>query len=88
MGAHLTEGCLMKIAVSGWDIYFSHPEEGNGYRVFVPPMSDTIQDLRHRIVEAVNSITRDHVIRVWQEMCHRFDICRVTNGVHIECIKS
>lgn len=55
-------------------------------RVFIPPMPDTLEDLRHRIIDAVNSITRDQLIRVWQELGYRFDICRVTHGAHIECI--
>ncbi|KAK5639519.1 hypothetical protein RI129_012011 [Pyrocoelia pectoralis] len=40
--------------------------EGCELRKRKPP--DTLEDLRHRIVEAVNSITRDQLIRVWQEM--------------------
>ncbi|KAJ9579357.1 hypothetical protein L9F63_024535, partial [Diploptera punctata] len=32
-------------------------------RVFIPPMSDTLENMRHRIVEAVNSITSDQLIR-------------------------
>lgn len=52
--------------------------------VFVPPMPATLQEVRHRIVAAVNSVTTDQLRRVWQEMTYRFDICRVTNGAHIE----
>jgi len=56
-------------------------------RVFVPPMPANLQNLRHRIEEAVNSITRDQLTRVWQEMVYRFDVCRATYGAHVECMQ-
>ncbi|KAJ4449708.1 hypothetical protein ANN_01112 [Periplaneta americana] len=46
--------------------------------VFVPHLPATLQDLRHRIVGTVNSIIRDQLILVWQEMDYRFDVCRAT----------
>jgi hypothetical protein len=45
------------------------------------------QNLRLRIEEAVNSITRDQLTRVWQEMAYHFDVCRATNGAHVECMQ-
>ncbi|KAJ9580248.1 hypothetical protein L9F63_004061, partial [Diploptera punctata] len=35
-------------------------------------MPDTLENLRHRIVVAVNLITRNQLVCVWQEMSHRF----------------
>jgi hypothetical protein len=35
-------------------------------------------------VEAVAAIDRQMLQRVWQELDHSIDICRVTNGGHIE----
>ncbi|KAJ4443843.1 hypothetical protein ANN_05630 [Periplaneta americana] len=64
------------------------PEIGKFWnRLFVPHLPATLQDLRHRIVEAVNSITRDQLILVWQEMDHRFDVCRATHDAHVECLQ-
>jgi len=33
---------------------------------------------------AVDTITPDLLIRVWQELDYRLDVCRVTKGAHIE----
>jgi hypothetical protein len=40
--------------------------------------------LRQRIVEAVATIDRQMLQRVWQELDYTIDICRVTKGGHIE----
>jgi hypothetical protein len=42
-----------------------------------------IQHLKERIMEAAATVTPDVHGRVWQEMEHRFDICRAVNGAHI-----
>jgi hypothetical protein len=34
----------------------------------------------------VATINRDMLERVWTEMDHRIDVCRVTRGSHIECL--
>jgi len=52
--------------------------------VFVPPLSANLQDLRNRITAAVALVDRDMLTRVWNEMDYRIDICRITEGVHIE----
>jgi hypothetical protein len=39
---------------------------------------------RRRIVESVAAIDRQILQSVWQEFDYRIDICRVTNGGHIE----
>ena len=51
--------------------------------VFVPPMPLDLVELRQRIEHAVAGI--DHqmlLVRVWQELDYRIDVCRVTNGGH------
>jgi len=51
--------------------------------VFVPPQPMSISDL-NRITAAVETITPDLLIRVWQELDYRLDVCYVTKGAHIE----
>jgi hypothetical protein len=41
-------------------------------------------DLKNRITVAMETITLDMLIRVWQELDYRLDVCRVTKGAHIE----
>lgn len=53
-------------------------------KVFTPPMPNDIAELKDRIIIAVNSIERDMLGRVWQELDFRVDVCRVTKGAHIE----
>lgn len=52
--------------------------------VYVPPLPADMNDLRRRITAAVDSINRNMLARVWTELEYRLDICRVTNGAHIE----
>jgi hypothetical protein len=47
-------------------------------------MPRDLPQLRQRIVEAVADIDRQMLQRVWQELDYRIEICRVTNGGHIE----
>ncbi|KAG8308320.1 hypothetical protein J6590_002408 [Homalodisca vitripennis] len=46
-----------------------------------------IRDLDHlleRISSAILTVTPDMIGRTWQEVDYRLDICRATNGAHIE----
>jgi hypothetical protein len=43
-----------------------------------------IQQLKHRIREAAESVTPDVRGRVWQEMGYSLNVRRATNGAHIE----
>ena len=46
-----------------------------------------INDLAHlktRITQAINSVPPDMLGRVWEELEYRLDVCRATNGPHIE----
>jgi hypothetical protein len=51
-------------------------------RVYVLPMS--LNELRDRITYALQTITADMLHRVWDEFDYRVDLCRVTQGAHIE----
>ena len=53
-------------------------------KVFVPPQPVSIPDLKNRITAAVETITRDLLSRVWQELDYRLDVYRVTKGAYIE----
>ena len=43
-----------------------------------------IDHLKERIRDAIHSVTPDVLLRVWNELEYRLDVCRVTNGSHIE----
>jgi hypothetical protein len=48
---------------------------------------DIIRDLNRlkaRTREAAQQVTRDVLQRVWQDIGYRLNICRVTNGTHME----
>jgi hypothetical protein len=53
-------------------------------RVYVPQIPTNLPEFRRRIVAAVATITPDTLTRVWEEFDYRVDVCRVTNGAHIE----
>ena len=43
-----------------------------------------LAELRQRIELAVACIDHQMLVRVWQELDYRIDVCRVTNGGHME----
>jgi hypothetical protein len=47
-------------------------------------ISLSIPDLKNRIIVAMETITLDMLISVWQELYYRLDVCRVTKVAHIE----
>jgi hypothetical protein len=53
-------------------------------KVFVSPQPVSIPDLKKRITAAVETITPVLLIRVWQELDYRLNVCRVTTGAYIE----
>jgi len=53
-------------------------------KVFVPSQTVSVYDLKNGITVAMETITPDLLIRVWQELDYRFDVCRVTKISHIE----
>jgi hypothetical protein len=52
------------------------------YQQFALPTS--IHEIRDRITHALQAITADMLHRVWDEFDYRVDVCRVTQGAHIE----
>ncbi|GBN80818.1 hypothetical protein AVEN_71877-1 [Araneus ventricosus] len=45
---------------------------------------DDINHLKQRITDVVHSVTPDVLTRVWDELDYRLNVCRATNGAHIE----
>lgn len=52
--------------------------------VYVPPLPANLQELRDRITAAVALVNRDMLTRVWNELDYRIDVCRISQGAHIE----
>ena len=43
-----------------------------------------INDLQHRIIEAIDTVTVDMLPRTWQEIEYQLDMVRATDGVYVE----
>ena len=43
-----------------------------------------INDLQHRIIEAIGTVTVDMLARTWQEIEYQLYIVHATDGAHIE----
>jgi hypothetical protein len=52
--------------------------------VCILPLPMSLKELRDRITHALQTITADMLRRVWDEFVYRVDVCRVTQGAHIE----
>jgi len=52
--------------------------------VYVPPLPMSLNKLCDRITHALQTITADMLHRHWDEFYYRVDVCRVTQGAHIE----
>jgi len=52
--------------------------------VYVPSLPTTLDDLKNHITTAVNSVTQDVLLRVWNEFSYRLDVTRAAGGGHIE----
>jgi hypothetical protein len=50
----------------------------------VSPLPLDIDELKLRITAVIETINRNMSERVWDELDCRLDICRVTNGTHIQ----
>ena len=53
-------------------------------QVYVPPLPTNIPELEVRIRTAIDTITADVLKTVCNEPDYRVDVCRITNGAHIE----
>jgi hypothetical protein len=62
------------------------PIQNESLQGFLKParIVSNIRDLRNRITAVVALVNRDMLTRVWDEMDYRIDVCRISNGVHIE----
>jgi hypothetical protein len=52
--------------------------------VYVLPLPMSLKELRDRVTHALQTITADMIHRVWDEFDYRVDVCRVTQGAHVE----
>ncbi|PNF28386.1 hypothetical protein B7P43_G16752 [Cryptotermes secundus] len=52
--------------------------------VYVPPLPTNLDDLKHRITTAINSVHRDMLIRAWEEFSYRIDVAHAAGGGYIE----
>ncbi|GBM08565.1 hypothetical protein AVEN_69780-1 [Araneus ventricosus] len=43
-----------------------------------------ISDLKSRIIAAIKTVTPQILHNTWREIDYRLDVCRATNGAHIE----
>jgi len=53
-------------------------------QVYVHPLPASIPELKVRIRTAIGTITADMLQTVCNELDYRVDVCRITNGAHIE----
>jgi hypothetical protein len=52
-------------------------------KVYATPVPN-INELRWRITDVVSAIPQATLYALWREMHDRLDICRATNGAHVE----
>jgi hypothetical protein len=52
--------------------------------VYVPQLPMSLKELRDWIKHALQTITADMLHQVWDEFDYHVDVCRVTQGAHIE----
>ena len=48
--------------------------------VYVPDLPTNLDDLKNHITTAVNSVTQDILLRVWNEFSYRLDVTRAAGG--------
>jgi hypothetical protein len=52
--------------------------------MFGTPQSRDVSELEGRISDAVESVTRDILAKVWEEIKYLFDFCHVIHEAHID----
>ncbi|KAJ4448400.1 hypothetical protein ANN_10416 [Periplaneta americana] len=57
--------------------YLSRSERPPNQRCFVPPLPESLPELRARIIIAIAAIDMDTLSRVWDELNYRLDVCKV-----------
>jgi hypothetical protein len=53
-------------------------------KVFVPPLTRDLADIKRRIIAAVKNIDAPMLTCLWQELEYRVNVCHVTRGANIE----
>jgi len=56
--------------------------------VYVPSLPTTLDYLKNRITTAVNSVTQDILLRVWNKFSYRLDVTRAVGGGHNEHLQT
>ncbi|GBN12218.1 hypothetical protein AVEN_242249-1 [Araneus ventricosus] len=60
------------------------PHYGNIVREFLDTTFPQRRGAVMRITDVIHSVAPDVITRVWEELDYRLDVCRATNGAHIE----
>jgi len=76
--------CILEYHTSKSVVAVQRAFRANYAKVFAPPLSCDLAELKARIIAAVKNIDALMLMRVWQELEYRTDGCRVTRGSHIE----
>jgi len=53
-------------------------------KVCVPPLAESLKELRAQITEAVVTTDANTIHTIWNKIAYRWDICHVTQGNHTE----
>lgn len=56
--------------------------------VFVPPMTQNVEELKTMITAAFKIVTSNMLQRVWEELEYRLVIVRISRGGHIEQLQT
>ena len=56
-------------------------------RVYVPPLPESITELKVRIRTTTETITADMLQTVWNELDYRVDVYRITKSAYIENLR-
>jgi len=68
--------------------FVKQPPSDNCMRIWYAQFQETvcvfISERMVRITTAIETINPDILRTVWNEFDYRFDVCRITNGAHIE----
>ena len=57
-------------------------------KVYVPPLPESLDELKRQIKSAIKTVDRDMLFCVYQEIDYSFDICHVTKGSHRAFMKN
>jgi hypothetical protein len=53
-------------------------------KVYKPQLPESIPEIQQRIINSVETSDQDTLIKAWQELEYRIDICCITRGSRIE----